>query len=500
MKPPLKADSGLNKEQATAKQMKKVHGSTSSNENEDFIWEESDEQRWSLSRWCKPSCVPISLLFIVIVLVVLLPLLEHGEKLYSARTKTSRLKGDVCDQGCKIQIAESIPEGLTYPDGSPSFLSTYNAWKTLIGLATETIEIGSFYWTLRGEDVYNHSSAWQGEDIFKELLQTGLDGKVTIKIAQSAPTSSNPSVDTEVLAKRKAAQVRSVDFPRLFGGGVLHTKVWIVDRVHFYVGSANMDWRSLTQVKELGVLVTNCSCLATDIAKIFDVYWDMGTANSQIPSQWPDAYSTKYNSNSSISVKVNNKFTVDTYLSSSPPPMSPRGRSNDLDAIIDVIQRAEKFIHISVMDYFPLTLYTRKSLYWPVIDNALRRAAIERKVSVRLLISYWKHSRQSEAYFLNSIQALSGAIAGVTIEVKRFIVPSDKEQDKIPFGRVNHNKYMVTDNTAYIGTSNWSGDYFIDTAGIGLVMSTFSPNGTIVGDLQAIFERDWNSKYAVRTD
>ena len=45
------------------------------------------------------------------------------------------------------------------------------------------------------------------------------------------------------------AQVRSLDFARWFNGsGVLHTKLWIVDKKHFYVGSANMDWRSLTQV------------------------------------------------------------------------------------------------------------------------------------------------------------------------------------------------------------------------------------------------------------
>lgn len=31
-------------------------------------------------------------------------------------------------------------------------------------------------------------------------------------------------------------------------GGVLHSKFWIVDGRHVYVGSANMDWRSLTQV------------------------------------------------------------------------------------------------------------------------------------------------------------------------------------------------------------------------------------------------------------
>ena len=42
--------------------------------------------------------------------------------------------------------------------------------------------------------------------------------------------------------------MRSVNFTRLFNAGVLHTKMWLVDEKHFYVGSANMDWRSLTQV------------------------------------------------------------------------------------------------------------------------------------------------------------------------------------------------------------------------------------------------------------
>lgn len=60
---------------------------------------------------------------------------------------------------------------------------------------------------------------------------------------------------------------------------------------------------------------------------------------------------------------------------------------------------------------------------------------------------------------------------------------------------------MVTDNTAYIGTSNWSGDYFIDTAGIGVVIHdpVFNRNvshTTIRSQLQAIFERDWNSNYS----
>lgn len=80
-------------------------------------------------------------------------------------------------------------------------------------------------------------------------------------------------------------------------------------------------------------------------------------------------------------------------------------------------------------------------------------------------------------------------------------MPASTDQAKIPFGRVNHNKYMVTDNTAYIGTSNWSGDYFIDTAGVGFVLKDKpdeSPRETIRSQLTNIFERDWHSPYAVK--
>lgn len=43
------------------------------------------------------------------------------------------------------------------------------------------------------------------------------------------------------------AEVREVDL-KAVTGGIVHTKLWVVDQKHFYVGSANMDWRSLSQV------------------------------------------------------------------------------------------------------------------------------------------------------------------------------------------------------------------------------------------------------------
>lgn len=68
-------------------------------------------------------------------------------------------------------------------------------------------------------------------------------------------------------------------------------------------------------------------------------------------------------------------------------------------------------------------------------------------------------------------------------------------QLKIDHGRVNHNKYVVTDKAAYVGTSNWAGDYFISTAGVGVVFKQVdSPN--VVSQFNDVFERDWSSKYA----
>jgi len=67
-------------------------------------------------------------------------------------------------------------------------------------------------------------------------------------VAQNQPSKSAPDEDTSVLESLGAAIVRNLDFNRLIGAGILHTKLWVVDGKHFYVGSANMDWRALTQV------------------------------------------------------------------------------------------------------------------------------------------------------------------------------------------------------------------------------------------------------------
>ena len=88
----------------------------------------------------------------------------------------------------------------------------------------------------------------QGELVFKKIKEAGLERGIRIRVAQNQPSKSAPDEDTRVLDSLGAALVRNVDFNRLIGTGILHTKLWVVDGKHFFVGSANMDWRSLTQV------------------------------------------------------------------------------------------------------------------------------------------------------------------------------------------------------------------------------------------------------------
>lgn len=54
---------------------------------------------------------------------------------------------------CTISFVESIPEGLEYPAGSPMNTATYLSWLDLMKRAQKSIDIASFYWTLREEDV-----------------------------------------------------------------------------------------------------------------------------------------------------------------------------------------------------------------------------------------------------------------------------------------------------------------------------------------------------------
>ncbi|CAG2171811.1 unnamed protein product, partial [Oppiella nova] len=399
---------------------------------------------------------------------------------------------------CRAEITETIPIGLTFNTSIVSN-STSDQFINLVSMATTSIDIASFYWTLIGTDVMPHpdNESLVGEKFLNSLIDSSKSRSVKIRIAVDESYMKESKHDIQLLAN--VAQIRQLDFNRVMGAGVLHTKFIVVDNKHFYIGSANMDWRSLTHVKEMGVVLTDCQPLANDLSKIFEVYWYLGEPNATIPTQWPQELSTNYNKSNPLSIPIN-QLDYDVFMSSSPKPFNPFGRTNDIAAILSIIGRAKKFIDIAVMDYYPIFLYSKKNPFWPLIDNALKSAVIDRKVNVRLLASQWKSTRPSMPLFLKSLAAINDTKSfGAKIEVKLFVVPAfTPYQKSIPYARVNHNKYMVTDETAYIGTSNWSADYFVNTGGVGIAITprNTTSDQNLRLDLQSIFERDWSSSYA----
>ncbi|XP_037020179.2 5'-3' exonuclease PLD4 isoform X2 [Artibeus jamaicensis] len=408
------------------------------------------------------------------------------------------------DQGpdsCQLLLVESLPQDLPFAAGSPFAQPLAQAWLQLLDAAQESVHIASYYWSLTGPDIgVNDTSAQLGEALLQKLQQV-LDRNVSLAVATSHPTLARNSTDLQALAAR-GAQVRQVPMGRLTGG-VLHSKFWVVDGLHVYLGSANMDWRSLTQVKELGAVVYNCSRLARDLEKTFQTYWVLGAPKAALPKHWPQNFSSHFNRFQPLYARFDGVPTT-AYFSASPPELCPHGRTRDLDALLAVMRGARQFIYASVMDYFPTTRFTHPARYWPVLDNALREAAFGRGVHVRLLVSCWLNTDPRMFPYLRSLQAFSDPAAGISVDVKVFIVPVGNHSN-IPFSRVNHSKFMVTERAAYIGTSNWSEDYFSSTSGVGLVVSqrpsvTEPRCDTVQEQLRQLFERDWSSRYAVGLD
>jgi phosphatidylserine/phosphatidylglycerophosphate/cardiolipin synthase-like enzyme len=124
---------------------------------------------------------------------------------------------------------------------------------------------------------------------------------------------------------------------------------------------------------------------------------------------------------------------------------------------------------------------------FPTLDDALRRAAA-RGVHVRLLVSDWATKPGGDGRVdLESIARVPN------VEVRIIVIPRWSGGD-VPYARVAHAKYMIVDGAkhAWVGTSNWEGDYFTKTRNVGAILD----GGTVPGALDAVFESVWASAYS----
>ncbi|KAG8123532.1 hypothetical protein E2320_018848, partial [Naja naja] len=248
-----------------------------------------------------------------------------------------------------------------------------------------------------------------------------------------------------------------------YNNGHLQSSFWIVDKQHVYIGSASLDWNSLGQMKELGIIVYNCSCLVLDLQRIFALYNSL-KSKSKVPPTWSKRLYAVYGTKNKLPLKLN-ETKSEVFVSNSPKLLCPKDRTLDTDAIYSVVDNAEEFIYIAVMDYLPIVL--------AFLDGKIREALILRNIKVRLLISFSKETNPLTFNFISSLKAICTEVSDCSLKVKFFDLESESNFD-------------------------WVGTYFNQNAGAGLVINHADTGNktSIIKQLKAVFERDWYSHYA----
>lgn len=392
------------------------------------------------------------------------------------------------DAVCNLQIVETVPEvlrtkGYAVPT-KVSHSTIHRAWLKLVELATKDFAMVS-QWGIgkkgRGLDFYNHLK----EAVLQKKIKVDVVHTYKFKKSSGHSPVDFQQVDPDRIRTRQPSIMGKTSPPWKYG--IIHSKILVADSQHFYLGSANVGSRGLSWTKEIGMLVTNCSILATDAKKIFDVYWHID-GMKKLPQKYPSHLSTEINSQSPI--KIFNKLDNSIYkifLGSSPKSLCADGRSDDLDAILNVIKHAQKFIYIAVNEYIPMDLWKNKQP-WTIIDDQIRIAVQERHVQVKFLVN----SRASHKdLMLKHLKSLKQSNPD-KIDIKMY------KADLRGF-QGSHNKLMVTEKACLIGTSNWTEDYFSTTAGVTFVIEPVNKdrsNQDLRDQMEDIFFRDYNSTLA----
>ncbi|KAF6155092.1 hypothetical protein GIB67_035839 [Kingdonia uniflora] len=381
--------------------------------------------------------------------------------------------------------------------------------------------------------------------IFNRILQhSGVYPDYTKE--SSSLASGRPNVENMTLLLSK-----------WWGSGIVHAKVWISDRKDVYIGSANNDWKSLTQVKELGIYLVGCPKVAEEVEVYFDNLWKLSSLNSsqytetvwdqqwqinrQVPC-WSHFVNSKQRCRSPLPdyVKIphvagypalsgpymfktplrtpgylnSTPHHHSSYLSFAPPELSFGKFQADEQAWVDTIKSVGDggIVRINTMDWLGQSQYMKQTVYWASLSSAISEVIFSKQATVKLLVAYWAHFINSTDQYLKSLLYSNILCTSSTynkcvgkIEIKYYKVPGfNMTGPSILNGtttgniypgytRVNHGKYVVSDVRAHIGTSNLIWDYFYSTSGVSF--GTYNP--AIVSQLQEVFDADWYSPYAV---
>ena len=348
---------------------------------------------------------------------------------------------------------------------NPDLRDPVTVWSEMFDNAKKDIVIGQFY------AVTKPGSAF--EKVVERLTAAGQRGvKIRFLIDQKGVGLSEAST-LERLKAIPNLELRILDFSKLTGNGIIHAKYLVVDGKEAFIGSQNFDWRAFEHIHETGLRITDAKIVG-EVLAVFNQDWraqSLLAKGGKVP-------------------EVNKKvvaadYRQDAYLLASPNKYNTRGIGDSESGLPALLADAKTEVRVQLLDYAPVSYGPNGTRpYYAVIDNAVRAAA-NRGVKVKLMVSNWNLEMPAQAY-LKSLAVLPN------VEIRVVTLPMSSS-GFIPFARVIHSKTMVIDNqVAWVGTSNWAGGYMDLSRNFEVVMR----NEKMAERLAATQEQIWTSPYA----
>ena len=352
---------------------------------------------------------------------------------------------------------------------NPDLREAAAVWTELFDNAKKDIAIGQFYAVVREGSAF--------EKVFERLEAAGKRGVKIRFLLDKKGINLSEAPTIERLKAIPNLELRILDYNQLTGNGIIHAKYLLVDRAVAYVGSQNFDWRSFTHIQETGLRITDGK-VVKQIQAIFDQDWNAQArlARGQRVAEIGTAVSSA-------------NYAPNAFLMASPYAYNPAGVADSERGLPALLEEAQSEVRVQLLDYAPLSYGPKGSRpYYPVVDNAVRAAA-QRGVKIKLMVSNWNTEAPAIAY-LKSLALLPN------VEVRVVTLPKASD-GFIPFARVIHSKTMSIDGkVAWVGTSNWAGGYFDLSRNLEVVLR----NEQMAQRIGALHQQLWDSPYAAPLD
>ena len=205
-------------------------------------------------------------------------------------------------------------------------------------------------------------------------------------------------------------------------GGIHHAKYLVVDRRSAYLGSANLDWRALEHIVELGVRIDE-EGFAREVAELFEHDWHLATAplGQEAPLPAPRRAHTL-----TLHPDQGAAGPEEAPLVASPTTLIGYEREDELGHLLELIDGARTDLRATTLT---LRLVDREGRPFLALREALERAAA-RGVRVRLLVSDWN----TRPWLIGGVQELA-RVDGLEVA---FLVVPEASSGHIPFARTLH--------------------------------------------------------------